>query len=65
MCLVSGGGIRDAADAQCLLNAGCQHVLVASAIHDCRFTPDDVAKLAALSAKLPGLSRTLSGLLGF
>ena len=45
MRLISGGGIRDSADAQSLLNAGCQHVLVASAIHDCRFTPDDVAKL--------------------
>ena len=43
--LTSGGGVRNAADAQCLLNVGCQHVLVASAIHDCCFTPDDVAKL--------------------
>lgn len=43
--LVSGGGIRSAADAQRLLDSGCQHVLVASAIHDCRFTPDDAANL--------------------
>ena len=43
--IVSGGGIRDREDAQKLLSAGCQNVLVASAIHDCRFTPDDVANL--------------------
>jgi len=43
--LISGGGIRDQADAQILLSAGCQHVLVASAIFDCKFTPDDVANL--------------------
>jgi phosphoribosylformimino-5-aminoimidazole carboxamide ribotide isomerase len=51
--LVSGGGIRDAADAQCLLDVGCQHVLVASAIHDCRFTPDDVARLMPFVRKCP------------
>ena len=43
--LISGGGVRDQSDAQRLLSAGCQHVLVASAIFDCRFTPDDVANL--------------------
>ncbi len=43
--LISGGGVRSADDAQQLLDAGCQHVLVASAIHDCRFTPDCVARL--------------------
>ena len=43
--LVSGGGVRNQEDAQVLLSAGCQHVLVASAIFDCRFTPDDVANL--------------------
>jgi len=43
--LISGGGVRDRSDAQRLLTAGCQHVLVASAIFDCRFTPDDVANL--------------------
>ena len=43
--LVSGGGVRDHSDAQQLLTAGCQHVLVASAIFDCKFTPDDVANL--------------------
>ena len=41
----TGGGVRDAADAQAILDLGCQHVLVASAIHECRFTPDDVAGL--------------------
>lgn len=43
--LISGGGIRDQADAQRLLSAGCEHVLIASAIFDCRYTPDDVANL--------------------
>ncbi len=43
--LVSGGGVRTQEDAQRLLTAGCQHVLVASAIFDCKFTPDDVANL--------------------
>lgn len=43
--LSSGGGVRSAKDAQRMLDTGCQHVLVASAIHDCRFTPDDVANL--------------------
>ncbi len=40
--LISGGGVRDSIDIQTLLDAGCQHVLVASAIHDCKLTPDDV-----------------------
>jgi phosphoribosylformimino-5-aminoimidazole carboxamide ribotide isomerase len=43
--LISGGGVRNQEDAQRLLTAGCQHVLVASAIFDCKFTPDDVANL--------------------
>ena len=44
-CLISGGGVRDQADAQRLLTAGCEHVLIASAIFDCRYTPDDIASL--------------------
>ena len=43
--LTTGGGVRDPADAGQLLAAGCQHVLVASAIHDCKFRPDDVTQL--------------------
>ena len=42
--LISGGGVRDAADVQALLDVGCQHVLVASAIHECKLTPDDVSQ---------------------
>jgi phosphoribosylformimino-5-aminoimidazole carboxamide ribotide isomerase len=42
--LISGGGVRDAADVQALLDSGCQHVLVASAIHECKLTPDDVSQ---------------------
>jgi phosphoribosylformimino-5-aminoimidazole carboxamide ribotide isomerase len=43
--LISGGGIRDVDDAKRLMQMGCQHVLVATAIHDRRFTPDDVTAL--------------------
>lgn len=50
--LTSGGGVRNPEDAGQLLTAGCQHVLVASAIHDCKFRPDDVTKLAGFR-KMP------------
>ena len=43
--LISGGGVRDQADCQSFLSAGCQQVLVASAIFDCRITPDEIALL--------------------
>ncbi len=43
--LISGGGISDHRDCQAFLSAGCQHVLVASAIFDCRITPDEIAML--------------------
>jgi len=42
MTLISGGGIREASDIQALLEAGCHHVLVASAIHQRKLTPDDI-----------------------
>ena len=45
--LISGGGVRGPSDIQAFLDAGCQHVLVASAIHDCKLTPDDVANFNA------------------
>ncbi len=41
--VISGGGVRDATDVQALLDHGCRHVLVASAIHECRLTPDDIS----------------------
>lgn len=47
--LISGGGVRNAADVQALLDAGCQHVLVASAIHECKLTPDDVSQFRVTS----------------
>ena len=47
--LISGGGVRDASDVKVLLDAGCQHVLVATAIHECRLTPDDVSQFRATS----------------
>lgn len=43
--LISGGGVRDHVDCQAFLTAGCQQVLVASAIFDCRITPDEIALL--------------------
>jgi len=43
--LISGGGVRDQSDCQAFLSAGCQQVLVASAIFDCRITPDEIAML--------------------
>ena len=43
--LISGGGIRSADDVQTLLNAGCDAVLVASAIYDCRITVGDIERL--------------------
>ena len=43
--IISGGGIHDHTDCQTFLAAGCQHVLVASAIFDCRITPDEIAML--------------------
>ncbi len=47
--LISGGGIRDVDDARQLIKMGCQHVLVATAIHERRFTPDDITDLAGLT----------------
>ncbi len=47
MTLISGGGIREAADVQALLEAGCHHVLVASAIHQRKLTPDDITGFRA------------------
>jgi len=49
--VISGGGVRDASDIQALLNLGCDHVLVASAIHKCKLTPDDVAQLTSQEKK--------------
>ena len=43
--LISGGGMRHNKDCQQILSAGCQHVLVASAIYDGKLTPDDIAFL--------------------
>jgi phosphoribosylformimino-5-aminoimidazole carboxamide ribotide isomerase len=45
LAIISGGGVRNPGDASLLLAAGCQHVLVASAIHDCKFRPDDITRL--------------------
>ncbi len=51
MNVTSGGGIATADDAQAWLDAGCDHVLAASAIHQCRLTPYDVADLVPRSEK--------------
>lgn len=45
--IISGGGIRSAADVQTLLDAGCDRVLVASALHDGRLSRGDLATLTA------------------
>ena len=45
--ITSGGGARHASDIQTLLKLGCEHVLVASAIHQCKLTPDDISDLTA------------------
>jgi phosphoribosylformimino-5-aminoimidazole carboxamide ribotide isomerase len=45
MKLTSGGGVRTADDIARWLSVGCDHVLVATAIHDCVLTPDDVTRL--------------------
>lgn len=40
--LIAGGGVRSLADLQALESAGCDAVLVASALHDKRLTPEDI-----------------------
>ena len=45
--ITSGGGVRHASDIQSLLELGCEHVLVASAIHQCKLTPDDISDLTS------------------
>ena len=40
--ITSGGGVRGPADVQQWIATGCDHVLVASAIHSGAFTPDDI-----------------------
>ena len=40
--ITSGGGVRGPADVQQWIATGCDHVLVASAIHTGAFTPDDM-----------------------
>ena len=41
--ITSGGGVRGPEDVQQWITNGCDHVLVASAIHSGAFTPDDIA----------------------
>jgi phosphoribosylformimino-5-aminoimidazole carboxamide ribotide isomerase len=43
--LIGGGGVRGAADCRILAGAGCQGVLVASALHDGRLTAADLQTL--------------------
>jgi len=42
--LIAGGGVRGSADLRALADAGCQTALVASALHDGRLAPVDIAK---------------------
>ena len=50
---IYGGGVRGVPDVENLLAAGCQHVLVASAIHDCRITPYCVSELDEFRSNQP------------
>lgn len=45
---IAGGGVRGFADLQALAAAGCDAVLVASALHDGRLTPGDIQNAARL-----------------
>ncbi|MBI2823828.1 MAG: hisA/hisF family protein [Planctomycetia bacterium] len=47
--LVAGGGIRGRADLEALAAAGCDAALVASALHDGRLTPQDIAALTSVA----------------
>ena len=60
--VTSGGGVASAEDAQAWLDAGCDHVLAASAIHQCRITPYDMSELILGSEKdkLPSGSSKLN-----
>lgn len=46
--LVAGGGVRGVADLRALADAGCDTVLVASALHDGRLTREEIHQFAAL-----------------
>ena len=46
--LLTAGGVRDLGDLRELAAAGCEGVLVATALHDGRLTPSDVAIAATL-----------------
>jgi len=46
--IIAGGGVRGIADLQALADAGCDAVLVASALHDGRLTPDDIRRIENL-----------------
>ncbi len=49
MKITSGGGIREVNDLKSLIDAGCQHALVASAIHQRKLTPDDIMQFPVSS----------------
>lgn len=49
MVLISGGGVGEISDVHTFLDIGCQHVLVASAIHQRKITPDDVENALSVS----------------
>jgi phosphoribosylformimino-5-aminoimidazole carboxamide ribotide isomerase len=44
--LISGGGVRNIADIQQLCSAGCESVLVASALHNGSLSPADLRQIA-------------------
>ncbi|HUY36496.1 MAG TPA: HisA/HisF-related TIM barrel protein [Pirellulales bacterium] len=46
--ITAGGGVRGRADIAALADAGCDAALVASALHDGRLTPDDMAEFVRI-----------------
>jgi phosphoribosylformimino-5-aminoimidazole carboxamide ribotide isomerase len=46
--LIGGGGVRSVQDARELASAGCRGILLASALHDGRLTPEDVNEIVGL-----------------
>lgn len=44
--LIAGGGVRQISDVQRLIDAGCDRVLVASALHNANITGDELSQFA-------------------
>ena len=49
--IISGGGVRDEKDVETFAREGCDALLVASALHNGRITPDSVRQWNHLATK--------------